>query len=637
MLSKLVTLASIVALLGACGDKDECTTDSDCPGNSVCSFNVCTISAGGDTSIVLDVELPCDPALPGDLILNEILADPGGLDVDGDGIADSGDDEFIEVVNVSGKEVGIANVLVSIAASSTKQLQLGLECLPPNGARVLFGSEKGLGLVNSGATVSLLISGEVVQAHTYGSEGGQDASLTLATQLDPTSGWVKHSEISGSDWSPGTCSNGNAFPDCSGGAGGDGTDASGDASNLCGEFPEPGDLVINEVLADPGSANDANGDGVSDSSDDEFIEIVNTDLRPYELAGLTLHDNDKERFAFPSGTCVMPGETIVVFGKYDAETASIAPGVLAYGATLSLNNDGDVVRLVDGNGVELDTMAYGKFADDGPSGQDDQSLTRLTQMDASSGWVKHSEAPMAEGATMSPGTCQDGNAFPECGSATPVTDTTTDTAHSDVMDADVGPGCGALVDGPGLLVINEVLVDVGGEDPACGGASSSSQDEFVEIVNLSDEALDLSGVQLWTGEGESLDLIHSFGAWCLEARRGLVLFGGGAPSLCEKESTIGLADKGLSLNNSNGHRVVLTDANGVEVSDFTYDSVPKGVSWARSPEGTGDFAPHGDVSTCASTAEGGFCGDTVEGCAPACALEFSPGACLDGSPLPSCL
>ena len=116
-----------------------------------------------------------------------------------------------------------------------------------------------------------------------------------------------------------------------------------------------------------------------------------------------------------------------------------------------------------------------------------------------------------------------------------------------------------------------------------------------------------------------------------------MLFGGGTPSLCEKESTIGLADKGLSLNNSNGHRVVLTDANGVEVSDFTYDSVPKGVSWARSPEGTGDFAPHSDVSTCASTAEGGFCGDTMEGCAPACALEFSPGACLDGSPLPSCL
>jgi hypothetical protein len=486
--------------------------------------------------------------------------------------------------------------------------------------------------------VSLLVSGEVVQAHTYGAEGGQDAALTLATQLDPASGWVKHSTVSSTDWSPGTCSNGNAFPDCSGGGSADGIDATGDSASLCGEIPEPGDLVINEVLADPGSSNDANGDGVSDSSDDEFVEIVNLDLRPYELSGLTLHDNDKERFAFPSGTCVMPGETIVVFGSYDPNTGSIQPGVLAYGATLSLNNDGDVVRLLDANGLELDAMAYGKFADDGPSGNADQSLTRSVQMDATSAWVQHSEAPLSGGSTMSPGTCQDGNVFPDCGSEEPVGDTLPDAGSTDtVVEPDVGPGCGTVVSGPGALVINEVLVDVGGEDTNCDGDSSSSQDEFVELVNISDEALDLSGVELWTGEGDSLDLIHTFGAWCLEARRGVVLFGGGEPALCEKESSIGLADKGLSLNNSNNHVVVLMDSSGIEVNSFTYASVPKGVSWARSPEGTGDFALHSESSTCSGADLGTYCGSTAEGCAASCALEFSPGACLDGSPLPSCL
>ena len=251
MLSRLAIVVVTFSLVWGCGSDDECTTDADCPGASVCSFNVCTIPAGGDAQIVVDVDLPCDPAVAGDLVLNEILADPGGLDVDGDGIADSGDDEFVEVVNVSGKEVGIANVLVSVAASSTKQLQLGVECLPPNGSRVLFGSEKGLGLVNSGATVSLIVSGEVVQAHTYGSEAGQDESLTLASQLDPTSGWVKHSEVSSKSWSPGTCSNGNAFPDCSGGGTVDGGDATGDtARHATGNTAG----VISEQLAAPGSS-----------------------------------------------------------------------------------------------------------------------------------------------------------------------------------------------------------------------------------------------------------------------------------------------------------------------------------------------------------------------------------------------
>jgi hypothetical protein len=39
-----------------------------------------------------------------------------------------------------------------------------------------------------------------------------------------------------------------------------------------------GDLVINEVLADPGSLNDANGDGVFDSGDDEFVEVSGAGL-----------------------------------------------------------------------------------------------------------------------------------------------------------------------------------------------------------------------------------------------------------------------------------------------------------------------------------------------------------------------
>jgi len=47
------------------------------------------------------------------------------------------------------------------------------------------------------------------------------------------------------------------------------------------------EIVINEILADPpdGAAGDANRDGVRDSSQDEFVEFVNTTTRDLDLSG----------------------------------------------------------------------------------------------------------------------------------------------------------------------------------------------------------------------------------------------------------------------------------------------------------------------------------------------------------------
>src|SRR5205085_3966618 len=73
---------------------------------------------------------------------------------------------------------------------------------------------------------------------------------------------------------------------------------------------------INEYLADPpdGIAGDANGDGVRDSSDDEFIEVVNRTNAPINVGGYALRDADAVRFTFPAGTIIPAGEAAVVFG-----------------------------------------------------------------------------------------------------------------------------------------------------------------------------------------------------------------------------------------------------------------------------------------------------------------------------------
>ena len=46
-------------------------------------------------------------------------------------------------------------------------------------------------------------------------------------------------------------------------------------------------LILNEVLYDPpsGNAGDANGDGIRDANNDEFIEIVNVSNQSIDISG----------------------------------------------------------------------------------------------------------------------------------------------------------------------------------------------------------------------------------------------------------------------------------------------------------------------------------------------------------------
>ena len=402
--------------------KEACQIDADCPSGRVCRLGLCALdpNAGFDITsadTLPDVPLGCDPAGPADLVLHEILADPGGQDVNGDGSNNSQSNEFIEVVNISGKVVGVSNVSLEIQASSTKLVPLGFRCLAPNEARTVFGSEASLGLTNSGASVSLLVDGSVVDSHSYGSEANKDESITRAVQLDPTSEWVRHSEVSDEPWSPGVCANMNAFPSCAGGVPvGDVietsdslTDAGSgpDLPPTCdGSVPIEGQLVINEVLADPGA--DANGDGTV-SNDDEFVELVNTVGYVLDVSGVTIEEGAGKTFTFPEGTCLEAYQGSVIFARAGPSTDYMGSRVFSYDGSWGLNNGGDSITVKATDGEILASMVYGK------EGGDDQSITLEVDLDKTSPFVPHSEVANGGGKTMSPGTCQNGKAFPACG------------------------------------------------------------------------------------------------------------------------------------------------------------------------------------------------------------------------------
>ncbi|MCP4544459.1 MAG: ExeM/NucH family extracellular endonuclease, partial [Chloroflexi bacterium] len=171
----------------------------------------------------------------------------------------------------------------------------------------------------------------------------------------------------------------------------------------------PPALVINEFLADPASglAGDANGDGTRDSSQDEFIEIVNNSDADLDISGGTLEDGFSVRHTFPANTIVPANCAIVVFGG-GTPTGAFGGTVVQTASTdaLGLNNGGDVITLSVDSTIQV--VAYGS------EGSDNQSLTLDPDITGST-FVKHSEATGSGGSLFSPGTRIDGSSFAGCG------------------------------------------------------------------------------------------------------------------------------------------------------------------------------------------------------------------------------
>lgn len=165
------------------------------------------------------------------------------------------------------------------------------------------------------------------------------------------------------------------------------------------------DLVINEILADPAAdlPGDANGDGVRDSSQDEFVELVNIGAAPLDISGWTLSDGFGLRHTFPANTVLNANQALVVFGG-DTPTGSFGGALVQVASTgsLGLNNSGDTVTLNDGVQDVLSETYGGE-------GGNNQSLTR--DPDTTGGFVQHSSANNANGALFSPGTLIDGTPF----------------------------------------------------------------------------------------------------------------------------------------------------------------------------------------------------------------------------------
>ncbi len=117
---------------------------------------------------------------------------------------------------------------------------------------------------------------------------------------------------------------------------------------LIPETPEPGDVILTELMPDPSPSQ-----GLPEG---EFVEIYNRSNKVLDLEGWTISD------ATSSGTLpariIQPGEYVLIVDASDAGAfASIGP-LVSPSSLPSLNNGGDQVILKDATGVTLDSIAY---------------------------------------------------------------------------------------------------------------------------------------------------------------------------------------------------------------------------------------------------------------------------------------
>ena len=172
-------------------------------------------------------------------------------------------------------------------------------------------------------------------------------------------------------------------------------------------------LIINEVLYDPpsGIEGDANGDGIREAQEDEFIEFVNLG-GTLDLSGYTIHDNAQERHVFPQGTIIPSGGILVLFGG-GSPTGAFGNAIVqtASAGILNMNNAGDFVTLYNTNSEVVLTFDIEPL-----SNNPNESYTRYPDLNLDPGtdgilFYQHAGIGEALGALFSPGTKIDGTNF----------------------------------------------------------------------------------------------------------------------------------------------------------------------------------------------------------------------------------
>jgi uncharacterized protein (TIGR03437 family) len=551
----------------------------------------------GDSSATAQLEV-----YPLTLVINEVLADPpdGATgDANHDGVRSAAQDEFIEIVNASAQDYDLGGYQLLTRTSggtdSLRHLFAVGTILPPGTALVVFGgaetatfnpndpvfgaaqvftaSTGGLSLLNGGSTITLLdASGTLVEQMSYGDAvnlpGDNNQSLTRAPDI--TGDFTPHQQVADSNgrvFSPGTHTDGTPF------------------------IPT---APIARIEVAPASANIETGtqQQITAHAFDEAGRELTGVIFQWQTSNALVAtiDNNGLARALAPGMC---------------EITAQARGVRSVPAQLTVHESPPVLTRIE---ITPGSLTL-------PTGVQVQFTARAFDQ---------------RGQQMSGIMFTWASSDPQVATIdqTGLTNTIRQGAADITASARNVMGTALLNVSAPVLLVNEVLADP--PDGAAGdanhdGTRSSTDDEFIELINASVAPLDLGGWTIRTHALTSLNETtrHTFAAGTtLPAGDAIVVFGGGSfdannPAFGGAQ-VITVSSGGLALTNS-GLTIVIRDSAGRPAAQFAYgtsdddfggDAVNQSIT--RAPDLTGTFMRH----TLAPGAGG---------------RKFSPGTKLDSS------
>ncbi len=286
-------------------------------------------------------------------------------------------------------------------------------------------------------------------------------------------------------------------------------------------------IVINEVMWDG----------------EEYVELYNAgsdlvDLTGWQLTRQKSVDSAEEVLVNFSAGEVINGQGYYLIAK---KVSAVSVSADKLSPSLVLHNDGDLLRLRDGNEAVVDTAnRFGAWF----AGQNTTSGVAMERIDpASDGGSDDSWQDASSSLGGRQGTPGQANSSPEQGKASPPVPTTTSSpAYSN------------------SIVINEFLPNPVGNDTA---------GEFIELYNSGLVSVDISGWGLDDGDTGSKKYI----------------FPAGTVLSSESYTALPWAQTKITLNN-NLDQIVLTSPDGVMRAQAQYsDNAPEGASYNYFDEG----------------------------------------------------
>lgn len=297
----------------------------------------------------------------------------------------------------------------------------------------------------------------------------------------------------------------------------------------------PGDLIINEVMANPSGQ----------EPDGEWIEIYNPGLMDIDLQGLTLMDNNGSHVIASSVVVPAQGYAVLVNNENFEINGGLIGADYEYGDDLILSNGGDLVRLAEGSTM-ISGMNYGSSIN-GRS-----RALRCALLDTVS--ANYSSTPtdqtFGDGDAGTPGFYNDFGADSDDDGLGDSCDPCVGDADN---DADLDGLCGGVF--PGDLVITEVQ-----PDPS---VVADSQGEWFELHNASNVDLSLLGLTITDGEGSHQildDVVIAAGGYALLAVSDPLIVPGGPVAVdYVYPYCTGSGCNGMALANSRDNIDVLAD------------------------------------------------------------------------------